>query len=310
MTHRVPQTIATSSRRAFLRQSAAGAAALLGASTAPDAVLAEKLTKPPLRGSKVRYGLVTYLWAKDWNLPTLIKNCTTSDVLGVELRTTHAHGVERTLNKEERAAVKQRFADSPVTLVGIGSNERFDNPDPEVVKKAIAATNDFTKLSYDVGGSGVKVKPDRFHDGVPREQTIEQIGQSLNTVAKFAADYGQQIRLEVHGQCAHLPTIRQIIDVADHTNVAVCWNSNPQDLEGEGLRHNFNLVKHRFGKTAHIRELQAKEYPYQELVDLFVQGDYDGWLMIEARSDQADTVAALIEQRRLFARMVRKAQYA
>ena len=68
-------------------------------------------------------------------------------MLGVELRTTHKHGVERTLSKAERKEVTKRFADSPVTLVGIGSNERFDNPDAAVLKKAIADTKDFIKLS-------------------------------------------------------------------------------------------------------------------------------------------------------------------
>ncbi|MCH2376323.1 MAG: sugar phosphate isomerase/epimerase [Planctomycetes bacterium] len=262
------------------------------------------------RGSKMQFGLVTYLWGKDWDLPTLLHNCEASKVLGVELRTTHAHKVERDLNAKQRAAVKARFADSPVELVGIGSNERYDNPDPAVVKKAIDATNAFTKLSHDVGGSGVKVKPDRFHDGVPREKTIEQIGRSLNAVARYAADYGQQIRLEVHGQCAHLPTIRQIIDVADHSNLAVCWNSNDQDLEGKGLRHNFHLVKHRFGKTAHVREFNVGKYPYQQLVDLFVQLDYDGWILLEARTKPEDPIAALIKQRELFSMLVKKAQYA
>ena len=86
--------------------------------------------------------------------------------------------------------------------VGIGSNECYDNPDPDVLKKAIEATKAFVKLSHDVGGSGVKVKPNSFHKGVDHNTTIEQIGKSLNIVGAFAADYGQQIRLEVHGQCS------------------------------------------------------------------------------------------------------------
>ena len=141
----------------------------------------------PLPGENMRYGLVTYQWGKDWDLPTLIENCTRSICLGVELRTTHAHGVETTLNKDQRREVSKRFADSPVVLVGIGSNERFDNPDPAVVTQAIERSKEFVVLSHDVGGSGVKVKPDRFYDDVPREKTIEQIGRALNELGSFAA---------------------------------------------------------------------------------------------------------------------------
>ena len=39
-------------------------------------------------------GLVTYNLAKDWDLATIIQNCQESGFEGVELRTTHAHGVE------------------------------------------------------------------------------------------------------------------------------------------------------------------------------------------------------------------------
>jgi sugar phosphate isomerase/epimerase len=218
-------------RRRFLQHSAATAAAL---SLAPlvGANSAGAAEKP---GSKMKLGLVTYLWGRDWDLPNLIANCEKTEVLGVELRTTHAHGVEPSLSDAERKEVKKRFDDSPVVCVGPGSNERFCHPDPAALEKAIEATKAFVKLSHDVGGSGVKVKPTDLYPNVPREKTIEQIGQSLNEVGKFAADYGQEIRLEVHGKCSDLPTMKAIMDVADHPNVGVCWNCNGQDLSGEGI---------------------------------------------------------------------------
>ena len=112
------------------------------------------------------------------------------------------------------------------------------------------AAKAFVQLSHDCGGSGTKVKPNDFHKGVPHEKTIEQIGRSLNVLGKFAADLGQQVRLEVHGSCCHLPVIKQIMDVADHPSVGVCWNCNSAtDLDG-GLEANFNLVKNRFGATS------------------------------------------------------------
>ena len=265
-----------------------------------------ELTKQP--GSEMRLGLVTYLWGQDWDLETLIKNCEQSQVLGVELRTTHAHGVEPDLNAQERKEVKLRFNDSPVTLVGLGSNENYDSPDPENLKASIEATKEFVILSHDIGTSGVKVKPNSFHDNVPHEQTIEQIGKSLNILGKFSADYNQQIRLEVHGECSKLPTIKSIMDIADHPNVAVCWNSNDEDLAGQGLEYNFHLVKDRFGDTAHIRELNVGDYPYQQLISLFVEMDYKGWILLEARTKPDDRIEAMKEQLAVFKQMIAKAQ--
>lgn len=292
----------TTIRRHFLKQMGLCSGALTALPLGKLTALSSRKNDP-----KLKLGLVTFLWGKDWNLPTLIQNCEETGVLAVELRSTHAHGVEPSLGARERLEVKKRFADSKVTFLGPGSNERFDNPDKAVLKKAIEATKAFVKLSHDCGGTGVKVKPDRFHDGVQREKTIEQIGKSLNELGKFAADYGQEIRLEVHGQCAEIPTIKQIMDIATHPKAVVCWNSNKQDLQGKGLEYNFNLVKKRFGKTAHVRELDDRSYPYEKLIKLFVKMDYDGWVCLECVTEPKNRVKALIRQRELFEKMVASA---
>ena len=247
--------------------------------------------------------MVTYLWGKDWDLPTLLKNCQESGLGGVELRTTHRHAVEPDLNAEEREQVRLQFIDHGVVLVGIGSDERFDSPDEATLKQAVERTREFVILSHDVGGSGVKVKPDTFHANVEHEKTIEQIGVSLNEVAEFAEGFGQQIRLEVHGSCAHLPTIKQIMDIADHPNVGVCWNCNAEDLAGEGLQHNFELVADRLAHTLHVRELNVGDYPYEELFKLVRESDFSGWVLLEARTQPQNPVEAMKEQLALFRKM-------
>ncbi|GAB6164902.1 hypothetical protein JCM19992_09020 [Thermostilla marina] len=290
-----------STRRRFLQTAGAAAAALsLGD------VRAIRADEKP--GSRMKIGLVTYLWGQDWDLPTLIANCEKTGMAGVELRTQHAHGVEPSLNAAERAEVKKRFDDSPVVCVGLGTNQDYHHPDPERLKKSIEDTKAFIKLSHDIGGLGVKVKPNDLPKGVPVEKTIEQIGRSLNELAAFAADYGQKLRLEVHGGCSPLPIIKKIMDVATHPNVGACWNCNAQDLEGEGIVYNFNLVKDRLADTVHVRELNVGEYPYQTLFDLLVACDYAGWILLECRTKPADRIAALREQKAIWQEMIAKAQ--
>ncbi len=253
----------------------------------------------------MRLGLVTYLWGQDWDLPTLIANCTQSGVLGLELRTEHKHGVEPSLSPAERSEVRKRFADSPVELVGYGSNAQFHEKDREKVKQNIELTKAYIKLMHDCGGTGVKVKPNGFAEGVPHEQTLHQIGRALNVVAAFGADYNQKIRLEVHGSGTdELPNIKAIMDVAKHPNVGVCWNCNGTDLKGEGLEYNFDLVKDRFGDTVHVRELDLNDYPYPKLFELFAKMDYAGWILLECRTGVPDRVAALAEQKQAFEKLL------
>ena len=291
-------------RREFLAASAASIAA--GIAPPVSATLAEVGPDDRRRGKKIGLGLVTWMWGAKQKLPELIANCEKAHCLGVELRTTHAHGVEPGLDAKARASVKERFADSPVTLVGLGSNERFDHVDPKALAKAVDATKKFVVLSHDVGGTGVKVKPNSFHPNVPRKTTIEQIGRSLHELGKFAEGFGQQIRLEAHGQCAELPILEAILNVAKHPNVVLCWNSNTVDVAGKGLAHNFGLVAERLGPTLHTRELDSKDYPYAELIDLLVKVDYEGWVMIESRNAPRDLSAALTRQRGLLLSMLEK----
>lgn len=249
----------------------------------------------------MRMGLVTYLWGKDMDLTELLSACEQSGLLGVELRTEHKHAVEPTLSATERTEIRKRFADSPVKLVGYGSNCEYHSDNPAEVKKNVELTKKYIQLMHDCGGTGVKVKPNGFPKGLTREKTIEQIGKSLNEVAEFGEGYGQQIRVEVHGKdTSDLPVIRDIFKIATHSNVTVCWNSNPEDLKDAGLQANFDMVRDRFGATVHVRELDDKSYPYAELIKLFSKMNYEGWILLEARTNPADKVAAMKQQLEIF----------
>ena len=110
----------------------------------------------------------------------------------------------------------------------------------------------------------------------------------------------------MHGNgTQELPNIKTIMDYCESRNSYVCWNCNPEDLIGQGLEYNFNLVKNRFGDTVHVRELDSSDYPYQKLMNLFKDINYKGWILLECRTDPKDKVAALMDQKRIFEGMVK-----
>jgi len=83
----------------------------------------------------------------------------------------------------------------------------------------------------------------------------------------------------------------------------MCWNCNDQDLLPPGLEANFHSVKKWFGDTVHIRELNVGEYPYQQLMNLLSEIDYKGWILLEARTNPEDRIAAMKEQLDIFKEM-------
>lgn len=288
------------SRRHFLHT-------VLGTSAAAAFAADSKLS---YKGENIQFGLVTYMWGADWDLPTLIKNCETAQVLGVELRIDHAHKVSPALTPAERAEVRKQFEDSPVDLLGMGTNYEFHSPKEDEVKKNIEGAKQYIKLCHDLGGTGVKVKPNALPKDVPVEKTLAQIGKALAELGDYALGFGQEIRLEVHGKdTSELPNIKTIMDAADRDNVRVCWNSNDTDLNGAGLEANFAMVKDRLGHTAHIRGVNQSSYPLDKLAKLLVEADYEGHVCLEAHKLPAgDRVAALAEQRELWMNLVNEAR--
>lgn len=260
----------------------------------------------PERAAKLRFGFTSYQWGMDWDIPTIIANLRKAEVFGVELRTSakYTHGVELELNQEQRREVKKQFSDSPIALVGIASAERLDWPEPDRLKEAIEKAKAHLKLSHDVGASGVRVFPNQFHPNVPHEKTIEQIATALNELGRFAADYGQEVRLEAHGPAGTLPTMAAIMSRVTQPRVRVKLNSDARDTQGSGFEHNFNLVKNFLGHTVHLHNLKDERFPYQLQVNLLAKVNWNGWALLEASDKVPDRLQALIEQRQLWDKLV------
>jgi sugar phosphate isomerase/epimerase len=268
-------------RRRFLSGAAAAAGAL--AASVRDTVAAEPkpAREPAIRELRMRLGTVTYNLAKDWDVETIIKHCAETGFQGVELRTTHAHGVEVSLSRGQRDEVRRRFQDSPVELHSLGSAFDYHTPDQARLRKDIEATKEYIVLAHDVGAVGVKVRPNGLPKEVPVEKTLEQIGQSLRELGRFSEGYGIEIRVEVHGAgTALLPNMKRIMDVADHPQVGVCWNSNPTDLDGQGFDHNFDLVKDKL-MLVHMRDLFVEDYPFRRLLRRLNEIEFAGFCLAE-----------------------------
>ncbi|MHC4325336.1 MAG: sugar phosphate isomerase/epimerase family protein [Planctomycetota bacterium] len=301
----IPSNRKDLSRRDFMKR---GICIASGAASAAALTSCDSLQSPGTekRAAQTRFGFTTYQWGKDWDVPTLIGNCSKAGVFGVELRTSksYAHGVELELNADQRLEVRKQFEDSPICLVGIATGEQYDSPDRAKLKAAIENTKAFVKLSRDVGSSGVRVFPNSFHQGIPREKTIGQIAEALNVVGEFAADYGQEIRLEAHGNAGELPTIRAIMDQVDQPSVRVKLNSDKRDTKEGDFEARFNLVKDLLGRTLHLHNLKDTEFPYQLQMDLLVKMGWSGWQMLEVSDKVPDRVQALIEQRRIWEKLL------
>ncbi len=265
------------SRRDFFKTTAAAA----------STVLLYECSQPSKESSgkkgELHLGIMTYNIAKEWDIETVIKNCSETKFEGVELRTTHAHKVEVDLSPSQRAEVKKRFEDSAVKLVGLASGFFYHSDDPAELRKNIEGTKEYTILAHDVGAEGIRVFPNMLlvDKGIPEEQTLKQIGRSLKEVGEFAKDYGVAIKLCAHGRGTnYIPRIKKMLDYSDCDNVYVNWNCNQTDLEGEGFDANFDMVKSKIF-SLHMHELSNLEYPYRRLFERLTDYGFNGYCLAE-----------------------------
>lgn len=253
--------------------------------TAGAVALANRM---PIRAAeakaKFKLGLVTYNVAAGWDLPTVLKICQNVGIAAVECRTTHKHGVEPRLTADERKDVKKRFADSGVVFWGSGSTCEFHSEKPEVVKQNIEDCKQFIGLVKDLGGTGVKVRPNGVGKGMTPEKACEQIGAALVECGKAAADAGIEIWVEVHGAVTAQPkNIKAIMTACGHQSVGITWNSNGSDLVQGKLDESFDLLA-KYIRSCHINDLtndKAGTYPYRDLFARLRKIGYDRYTLCE-----------------------------
>ena len=229
----------------------------------------------------IQLGAVTYNVLKDMDLETIIQTLEKTGFAGVELRTTHKHGVEPSLNEAERQAVKARFERSKIKLFSFGTTCEFQSPDEAERARQIETAKKFVQLAHDTGAVGVKVRPNGFARGVSKETTIANIAAGLREVGQYGYVHGVEIWLEVHGAETQLPAVAaEIMRATKHDNVGLCWNSNPTDVVDGSVKASFELLR-PWLKSCHITEL-ASSYPYRDLFSLMNRSGYNRWTLCEA----------------------------
>lgn len=285
-------------RRTFLLTAAAAGTSF---ASPGEAGRAGHVTTGATAPSTFKLGIVTYNIAKDWDVPTIIKNCAETKFEGVELRTGHAHGVEITLGARQRIEIKKRFTDSSVRIAQLGSTYEFHSLDPAEVRKNIEGCKEYIQLAEDVGAPAVKVRPNGLQTkaGVPVEKTLEQIGKALRELGQAGSAHGVEVRVEVHGSgTSRVEYIQKIMEFADHPMVTVNWNSNQTDLEGDTLEENFARLAKKI-RHVHMRDLYLEEYPWRKLMGLLSGIGFSGYCCAEI-PESTDPIRVMRYYRALF----------
>ena len=298
------------SRRNFINSATLSATAILlhsGFKSDPD--YSQEKNTFVLRNNPLKLGLMTYMIGASWDIETIIQNLHSTKLKHVELRTTHKHGVEVSLSKQERKEVRNRFSEANIAI-SLASAFSYHTTDQVELRKNIEGAKEYLQLAADVGAEGVRVFPNAAPEegDKDREKILEQIGKSVAECAIVGNNLGVQVRLEEHGRgTANIPVIKKILDYADNPHIYIIWNSTqssftgkglPCGYEGMGLEEQFNMVKDRIG-CVHLRDLSTN-YPWRQLFMLLNRSGYKGYCDIEVAPASCEPHRYLNNFRALF----------
>jgi len=231
----------------------------------------------------MKLGLLTFNMAKEWDLDTILEKCQTLGLGGVEFRTDqeHAHGVEITTTDDERATIRSKFDKANLEIIGLSTGCKFDSPDPDELSENITRTKQHLDLCADLGGGGVKVFGNNTHadDGIPEEDTIQQIGAALHECGEYAKELGVLVRFEMHGDFQTAKQCNEIMRLADSEGVCLIYNCNVNDPVDGSIKDIYSAVAPHV-QHVHLHDL-TDDFPYLELVKLLVADEYDGWCTTE-----------------------------
>ncbi|MCL1822427.1 MAG: sugar phosphate isomerase/epimerase [Prolixibacteraceae bacterium] len=253
----------------------------------------------------MQFGVTASPFSARWNLPTLIEKMSETGISGVELNVEDDCGIHRGLDKKERLEIRKILKCSAIDVVGLNTDEYLDYTSPDKLRYTIEKIVEYAKLSSDVGGRSIGINQGRFQHHIPKSRTVYQIGRTLNQIARIASAYNQQIRLIIDGHGdGNMETVKDIMDVADHPNATVSWNSSLADLKGNGLEDNFKLLQSRLGNVVYVQDMNDPAYPYKDLIRLLADSNYRGWVIYKAQIDTPEKSGNLAEQRKIFERLL------
>jgi sugar phosphate isomerase/epimerase len=242
----------------------------------------------------MKLSIMSYLIAKDWDLPTYLEVARRCGCEGVEFRVEldHKHGVELELTAKERRAVRRKCAKVGVAIACVATGCRFHFPEAEKRAEQVALAKQYVQLAADLGSPRIRVFGNDLPPEIERRRVVGFVGNALREIAEFSDLLEVDVLLEMHGDFNDWRAATLAVKWANHPRVGIVYNCDQRDILGGSVRECFEGVRHLL-RHVHYHSLLV-DYPYQELLCLLRGMGYQGYLSAELpASADPETVMGL-----------------
>jgi sugar phosphate isomerase/epimerase len=215
-------------------------------------------------------------WAcPDWDLNQIITGAIRYDYDGVEPRVEEKqkHGIELDLTRKRRKEVRSQFADCGLEISCLATSRTYSMADSAARAESVELTRRFIDLAADIGCRHIRVFGGGLPPDVQRPEAHRYVAEALRQCGEHAAPRKVFVCLETHDSFSRAEDAVETVKLADHANVAICWDFMHPFRAGNTFAEAFELVK-PFVRHCHVHDGYLPEGPAGPVaLALMGQGD-------------------------------------
>jgi sugar phosphate isomerase/epimerase len=209
---------------------------------------------------------------------------------GIELRLIDGELIDPSMPPTERAAVRQTVAAVGLPIIAVDSSIKLtgDDPGPEL-SRFLELASDWECPLVRVFGGGLSDTPRQ------RREELEGAARVLEAGIPLAERTGVAIGVETHDSFSSAALVAELLAMVDSPSVGAVWDSHHPHRMGESPSDVYDAIGRRLllaqVKDArrdadradgwHLTLLGQGEVPVREMLQLLVDGGYQGWISVE-----------------------------
>jgi len=238
----------------------------------------------------------TTLGCPAWSLEQIATNAAKMGYDGVDFR-----GLQKEIDISKRpefttglAATKQLFADQGVDISGIAISARYAVVDPAEKQAQFDETRRNMELAAKLDTHILRVYGGRVPEGYTVDTIMPILVQNLREIGDEAEEYDVTLALETHDDWTDSSVFGRLMAEVNHPRVRVLWDlHHPFRTNGEPAEMTYrNLIPYTV--STHFKDslpnedgghtytlLGEGDVPLKAMLDMLVEGGYDGYAILE-----------------------------
>lgn len=188
---------------------------------------------------------------------------------------------------------RRQLARHGLVVSCLGASATMHDMDPAQHAVQLDDARRFIDLAQQLGAPFVRVFGNEYVKDVPRDQMLAHIAGALHELGDYAQPKNVTVIIESHGDFTDSPSLLELIQRADHPNVALLWDAHHTFVSGKEQPEDTVAKLGRYIRHTHLKDsvpagndrryvlTGTGEVPVQRQIAALVKIGYRGFYSFE-----------------------------